>query len=665
MQVKLEKHGGAVKINVDGQIIEPLSFKSFRPSAKNISDFYKAGVRVFDILTSGIICKLGVPYSLFGESWIDDNTYDFEPVDRQIELFLENAPEAYFALMIQIDTREWYCKKHNVPYTFTHLSQEVLDRQWREASKEYLRQVVRHTEEKYGDRFYGYFILGGQTTEWFSADDDEESYPTKLEGYKKYVGDENAVIPEKAERDIPKSRVYLDPVKEKNLVNYRKFHSEIIADAIVEYAHTVKEATNYKKLCGVYYGYLFELGGKRLWDAGTMSYEKVFTCPDIDMISSPSSYEHRAYDDVSAIMLTSDTLDIRDKLYFLEFDHITHLAPQVVPDGNGIPIPGYDSKFKSESETVDVMRRDFMLCCARRLALWWFDMFEGWFYSDSMMAEVKRFIEIAKEVTKRNTKPNSEVCVIAEGGESLCYVNKHAMVNKYLFGAQREGLGRMGAPYDVYSVCDLDKIDFSGYKLVIFLDEYKMSDATRSIINEKIKKDGKTVMFYGCADGITDNGIDLAKASEMIGMSVAVDECAENKAVALGEEYGNPLCQTRLHCDDKDATVLGTFTDGKVSLAMKEHNGCKCVFSSISPLSGKMFTEIAKIAGVHIYTDKCPVYVNSEVIGLYMNIGEDVTVALPEDGTYVDAFTGNEYTSKDKQITVPYGSYRSVMLLKK
>ena len=175
MQVKLEKHGGAVKINVDGQIIEPLSFKSFRPSAKNISDFYKAGVRVFDILTSGIICKLGVPYSLFGESWIDDNTYDFEPVDRQIELFLENAPEAYFALMIQIDTREWYCKKHNVPYTFTHLSQEVLDRQWREASKEYLRQVVRHTEEKYGDRFYGYFILGGQTTEWFSADDDEET----------------------------------------------------------------------------------------------------------------------------------------------------------------------------------------------------------------------------------------------------------------------------------------------------------------------------------------------------------------------------------------------------------------------------------------------------------------------------------------------------------
>lgn len=665
MQVKLEKHGGAVKINVDGQIIEPLSFKSFRPSAKNISDFYKAGVRVFDILTSGIICKLGVPYSLYGESWIDDNTYDFTPVDRQIELFLENAPEAYFALMIQIDTREWYCKKHNVPYTFTHLSQEVCDREWREASKEYLRQVVKHTEEKYGDRFYGYFILGGQTTEWFSADDDEETYPTKLEGYKAYTGDSNAVIPCKAERDIPKTRVYLDPVKEKNLVEYRKFHSEIIADAIVEYAHVVKEATDYKKLCGVYYGYLFELNGPRLWNAGTMSYEKVFKCPDIDMISSPSSYEHRAYDDVSAIMLTSDTLDIRDKLYFLEFDHITHLAPQVVPDGNGIPIPGYDSKFKSESETVDVMRRDFMLCCARRLALWWFDMFEGWFYSDPMMNEVKRFIEIAKEVTKRNTKPNSQICVIAEGGESLCYVNKLAMVNKYLFGAQREGLGRIGAPYDVYSVCDLDKIDYSNYKLVIFLDEYKMSDEVRNIINTKIKCDGRTVMFYGLADGITDDGIDLAKASAMLGMEIAMEESGKNKAVAYGDEYGNPMVQTRLYCNDTSATVLGKFDDGKTSLAVKEYDSYKTVFSSVAPLTGNILREIAKLAGVHIYTDKCPVYVNSEVIGLYMNIDEAVTVSLENDGSYVDAFTGIEYTSKDKKLEIPYGNYRSVMLLKK
>ncbi len=663
MQVKLEKHGGAVKINVDGNIVEPLSFKSFRPSAKNISDFYKAGVRVFDILTSGIICKLGVPYSLFGESWIDDDTYDFEPVDRQIQLFLENAPDAYFALMIQIDTREWYCKKHNVPYTFTHLSQEICDREWREASNKYLKLMVEHTEEKYGDRFYGYFILGGQTTEWFSADDDEESHPTKLKGYREYLNDENAVIPNKEARDVESSRVYLDPKTEENLIKYRHFHSEIIADAICEYAHTVKEACGYKKLCGVYYGYLFELVNSRLWDAGTMYYEKVFKCPDIDMISSPSSYAFRKYDDVSAVMLTSDTLDIRDKLYFLEFDHITHLAPPVVPDGNGVPIPGHDAKFSSENETIDVMRRDFMLCCARRLALWWFDMFEGWFYSDNMMNEIARFIDIAKQVTKRNTSANSEICVIAEGAPSLCYVNKKSTLNNEYLGKIRGSLGKMGAPYDIYSVCDLDKLDCDRYKLFIFLDQFCMTQETRNVINEKIKQPGKTLMFFGLADGVNEKEISIQNASKMLGMNVAFD-VGKYSATAFDTCYGSGTKMQRLYCDDKECTVLGSFEDGKTSLALAEKDGVKTVFSSIGILNGKILREIAKLSGVHIYSNDCPVYVNSEVIGLYLEKDCGTTVYLKEDGSFIDAFSGNKYTSENKQIFVPSGEYRSVMLLK-
>lgn len=662
MLVKLEKHGGAVKLNIDGKIIEPLSFKSFRPSARNISDFYKAGVRVFDILTSGIICKLGVPYSLYGESWLEEDTYDFEPIDRQIELFLQNAPEAYFALMLQIDTRPWYCEKYGVPNTFTHLSQEICDRQWREASGEYLRQVVRHTEEKYGERFYGYFILGGQTTEWFSADDDEETYPTKLEAFRAYQNDLEAVIPGKVARDIPGERVYLDPVKEKTLVDYRRFHSEIIADAIVSYAHIVKEETDHQKLCGVYYGYLLELDGKRLWDAGTLSYEKVLTSPDIDMISSPSSYSHRRYGDVSAVMTTCDTLDLHNKLYFLEFDHITHLAPALVPDGNGIPIPGADSRFGSEQEAIDVMRRDFMLCCAKRMALWWFDMFEGWFYSAGMMNEIARFVKIAQQLSTRDSSSVSEVCVIAEG-QSLCYVNKNSGVNTMLFGKQREGLGRMGTPYDLYSVCDMEHIDFDKYKLIVLLDQYKMDKKTRQVLCERVCVPGKTVLFFGPTDGMTDTGLSLSRAADTIGIRLSED-AGENRAAAFGKSYGNGMTQTRIFCDDETAVPLGFFADGCVSLAYKEVAGSKRIFSSIGALDGDILRKLCELAGVHIYTDRCPVYVNHDMIGLYMEPGESVVLSLPEDGSYTDMFSGSVYTSTSRKLAIPAGDYRSVMLLR-
>ena len=108
MQAKIEKRNGLLKIKIDNRYFEPLSFKTFRPSDRNISDFYKSNVKLQCILSSGMTSYLGVPYSLFGESWIGNRIYDFSAVDRQIELFIKNAPDDYFALMLQLDTRVWW-----------------------------------------------------------------------------------------------------------------------------------------------------------------------------------------------------------------------------------------------------------------------------------------------------------------------------------------------------------------------------------------------------------------------------------------------------------------------------------------------------------------------------------------------------------------------------
>ena len=112
MKVKVTRQNGALKVDIDGKLYTPLSFKSFRPNPKNVSEFYRAGVRLFSVLSSGVTSALGVPYSLYGESWVGDGKYDFAPVDRQMDMFIENAPEAYFAPMIQLDTRNWYLKEH-------------------------------------------------------------------------------------------------------------------------------------------------------------------------------------------------------------------------------------------------------------------------------------------------------------------------------------------------------------------------------------------------------------------------------------------------------------------------------------------------------------------------------------------------------------------------
>ncbi len=641
MQAKLKRENGRLKISIDDTLYEPLSFKSFRPTARNISEFYQAGVRLFSILSSGLNSILGVPYSLYGESWVGEEEYDFEPVDRQIALFMKQAPEAYFALMVQVDTRPWYlAARPGCPDSFTHLSQIAADEHWRNAAAAYLRAVISHVEEKFGDRFYGYFILGGTTTEWFSRHDLLKPHPIKEAAYRAYCKDDFARIPEDA-LAVPEDRIFLDGEAERDVVSYMRFHNELISDTILYFAAQAQRVLKHQKLLGVYFGYLLELNGYRLWSAGSLGYEKVFLSKDIDMISSPSSYEFRKHDDTSAFMVTYDTLDAHDKLYYLEFDHITHLAPQYI---DGIPIPGYASKFQNEQETIDVMRRDFMLCITKGAALWWFDMFEGWFYSDGMMEQVQKMIGIAKRTANTPMEPVSEIAVFAEG-ESLYYINKNTDINNDLLNRQRKGLLQMGAPYDMYSIADLKRAELPRYKLIVFLDQFAVSDETHEEI-AKLKAMGKSLLFV-CGTGcVTDDGVSASAMSTLIGMELSQIACPERTVEAFGGQFGFKKEYTGLFCvTDNAAKCLGVYQNSKRCAFAKKGS---CYFCGVGNLPGGVLREIARNAGVHIYGDeRATLYVNNRLLGVYPNGDGEVQIAMPDDCTLTELFDGGTYETNN------------------
>ena len=170
IKVSIVKKGIQPFISINGDLYNALSFKTFRPTDRNISDFYNAGIRLFDILSTGTTSSVKeIKYSLFGESWIDDETYNFDVIDNQIDLFIKNAPDAYFGVMLVLDTREWWLKKRKgYPNSFTNLGQMFMEPEWNRLAGLYLKRAVEHIEDKYGDKVYGYYLLNGHTTEWFS-----------------------------------------------------------------------------------------------------------------------------------------------------------------------------------------------------------------------------------------------------------------------------------------------------------------------------------------------------------------------------------------------------------------------------------------------------------------------------------------------------------------
>lgn len=671
MKTTLKRVNGALKIDVDGKVYPPLAFKSFRPNDKNISEFYQAGVRLFTVLSSGITSALGVPYSLFGETWVGEKQYDFSALDKQMDMFIANAPDAYFAPMIQLDTRDWYLALHpEVPNSFTSLSQIACDEKWKTAAADYMKATIRHCEKKYGEKIFGYFLLCGTTTEWFSGGDYEASHPIKEKGYKKWRGDDSVTLPS-MEQLNKKGNVFLDPMEE-NVYYARKFHAEIIADLILYFTGDAQKVLDHKKLLGIYYGYLFELGGERLFNDGSLAYEKVFLSEHIDMISSPSSYAYRGIDSSSAFMVTQKTLDIHNKLYFLEFDHITHTAPESIEEGCDktsenrrlTQIPGADGKCKNELETLNLMYRDFILCNSHMVAMWWFDMFDGWFRSEAMMNAVQNMVNITDLLSEKNVTSVAEVAVFAEG-ESMYRVRKSSDLATVCLSDIRRTLGECGVAYDLYSIGDIENIENDSYKLYIFLNQYDLPDATMEYIYNKVKKSGKTILWM-YAPGYVNQGVLSGKRlSQIVGMNIISNDVQPGRLLYKKECVDYPLAAPYFSVFDNTVNILSCFENGTVAAAWKEIEGYKSVYVAACNLPAELLRDIAKIAGVFVYSDvnKVYVYPNSNSIGVYNGTDQDANIHVPQSGIYRDLICGEMYKTENNLLNLYKRDMRAFLLV--
>lgn len=674
MNCELKKINGTMCICIDGNAYAPLAFKTFRPTKTNITDFYHAGIRLFNILTTGIASSIGIPYSPYGESWIDDETYDFSVIDRQIDLFMEHAPEAYFSLMIQLDTREWWLKKYaGYPDSFLRMAQMEAEPYWREMAAKYMQAVISHVEEKYKDKFYGYFLLGGTTTEWFS----ENSYeaPTSLveTGYRKWCGSDHVCVPPREVRETEESIVFLDCEKDENLINYRKFQNWQRSDTILYFAAKAQEILQHKRLLGIYFGYIFELDGSRLWNTGHLDYERVFLSDDIDMISSPMSYASRAQNCGSHQMITSGTLTANNKLYFLEHDHTTSIISDYI-EGHYFVHP---NKAKTVEEDVNLLRRDYMLAAANGCAMWWFDMFEGWFYHEQFMEEITNMISISEKLLAVGYRSVSEIAVIVDP-ESMYYVNKNSGLNSILFNDQRQELAYIGAPYEIISSCDVDKIDLNQYKLFIFLDQLKKNEKVDAFIR-KLKDNGKTLLFV-YAYNIIDQKYDISCMSRDLGINLKENPLPEDtfmltdtsllKESEMDHRVGAKTCAERsCFAIDDDVTVLGYYKNsGEPAFGYKRERACITAFAGLGSLTAPALREIMTLSGVYKYTTSSDavIYVNNVMLGVYHRNQTDIEIHLPQDEVYVDLYNGNrEYTSHNGLLRLSYDNCRAKFLVKK
>jgi hypothetical protein len=656
-------------IDLDGQRYSPLAFRSFRPTDENISDFYQAGVRLMSILMTGLNCTLDVPYSPHGEIWTGLRQYDWSAIDRQMALFQKNAPDARFNIMLQLDTRDWYLKANpECSNTFYNLVEMAGYEKWRQDVLFYLTDVIAYLETHYGDCIFAYSLFCGSSTEWYtnslgslSAEALIRRHPLKQEAYRRYCGDAAAELPSTEQLHHLSHGVFRDPQADREALAYWHFHHQAIGSAILYFAAAVKAMTARKKLLGLFYGYLLELTGGRLLQEGHLGYEPVWRSPDIDMIFEPASYgATRLFGGVSGFLHTVDSVDLRNKLTFHEVDHTTYIAPQKLE--NGRKIPGSDSKLPDSFSTRMVLRREFVMSRVKQTGLWWFDFFGGYYRSPELMAEIGKMVAIDRQLSELDRQDVAEIAMFGDT-ESMYHVSATDRINDDCLRKMRDNMGRIGAPYDSFTFSDLPDVDLTHYRLCIFLNTFRIGERERAAIENRVKKDGRSILWLYAPDYLTDGCIAVDSISRMTGMTVRPADVTDSEVISGDSRYRfsgdiQPLFQV----SDEAALATGYYAASQaVALARKDLPGWTSWYSAVGNVPSRVLRDIARQSGVHLYHDgDDPVYVNNRLIGIHAVHGGLITLNLPGEETLEDLFDGGSHATKGcrVQIRIPEGEMK-------
>ena len=311
MKSRIVIHNGNRFFEINGKRYLPIAARSFRPTPANISLFYRNGVRLFQVQCCGINNTLDIPYSFFGGAWIGDHQYDFSALDKQMEMFIRFAPDAYFMVMPVLDMPDWWREQHHCEiHSFVELTEASLIEEWKEEAADYLKAFLRHTEEKWGEKVFAYSYSAGRSTEWF---DEYGDHPRKAAAFRKAIGKPDAHVPSQKElRSDDQPWLY---ETESDTYQYLKFCSTLTPALMDYFTAAAQEVLQKQKPVGIFYGYA-DLPPNWQNQRATNGYEAVWANPDIDMIFTPAAYRvNRLPEGSSSYQIAVDSLPLHNKLY--------------------------------------------------------------------------------------------------------------------------------------------------------------------------------------------------------------------------------------------------------------------------------------------------------------------------------------------------------------
>ncbi len=523
-------------------------------------------------------------------AWQANGEYDFSALDALNK-------KKHYILQVDLSAPAWW----RAEYGFSDLTHSLACEKWTHDATDFIQAICEKTKKL--NNVLGYQLTIGETG-WNWGFSEDELTDEKFALIKKFCGDiaisKEALSPDKSMAFIEKE--HLDTV-----CAYRNLVMLLAFDTVAHFASCAKEFAQ-NKLLGVEFACPFTATSSALWNQGQLCFDKIFACSDIDFIAS-SEY---TFEGTFATLF--DSVDLHNKLYF-------HIANE--KDMGAFSCDALNCLTKAAATSVSKQ------------------------FFDANFNDISKFF-IARKVLQRNKKRSLSQTLVLISAEGMLSVNKKSGLNNYLYSDVIKSLSKLCAPFDVYSFADIDRIDVSAYKLVIFVDFFKLSSEDREKI-ELLKSGGRTLLWLYAPDYFGEN---LAKLQTLTDMSI-IRLIGEENSVSthLGNILFDELPEPRFFIEDSDAMPLGVYPNTeKTAIGIKKFSNYTSCYSAIGSINGAVLNDIARIAEVGLCSiGKVAVFTDGAYLGAYSY--EDTFISL-KDKTYTDLFSGEKLVAKDGKLAV-------------
>jgi len=460
MTSSVKNHRGVPTLFIENKPIVGFAYMTYRTYNNRYADFAQLGCTLFSMPV------------FFGEQTInettqippmakgifDEDTPDYALFDADVQKILDACPDAYIFPRVNLSLpKKWEIAYPEECCDFAygeHPRACFSSDAWAEETKRLLGLFIDHIEASpFREHIFGYQLAGGNTEEWFPFDMRGSVGMRSREAFAAYCT-EHGLVGSGADQ--------------------KRFYSEMMAGRILEFSAFAKEKTERRLVIGCFYGYTMECPAP---EQCHHALNMILHSDNVDFICSPVSYANlRPIGMDHANMLPIDSVKLHGKLYFAENDTRTHLsrAPNALPAYNGPIWFG-----PAPEQTCEIIKMHFSRALTHGHAMWWFDMWGGWYDDDRYRSLLRRCREIAVESMEKNRVSRAEIAVFVDEGA----YSRDGCVG-HLSYAIRKTLGMLGAPYDIYLIDDYHAVK-TRYKAYIFIQPAPTEAVTAAIADAR------------------------------------------------------------------------------------------------------------------------------------------------------------------------------------